>query len=61
MTTAADATANPKAGTLSVEDRIAAFGTIFKSESPFLSIVCSIKKSGYLLYYGGERSPRYAL
>ncbi|KAL1691172.1 hypothetical protein GGG16DRAFT_54116 [Schizophyllum commune] len=57
MTTAADATANPKAGTLSVEDRIAAFGTIFKSESPFLSIVCSIKKSGYLLYYGGERSP----
>ncbi|KAL1708449.1 hypothetical protein EV121DRAFT_277199 [Schizophyllum commune] len=57
MTTVADATATPKAGTLSVEDRIAAFGTIFKSESPFLSIVCSIKKSGYLLYYGGERSP----
>ncbi|KAL1733983.1 hypothetical protein EV714DRAFT_203430 [Schizophyllum commune] len=57
MTTAADATTNMKAATLSVEDRIAAFGTIFKSESPFLSIVCSIKKSGYLLYYGGERSP----
>ncbi|KAI5895360.1 uncharacterized protein SCHCODRAFT_02686761 [Schizophyllum commune H4-8] len=57
MTTAADATADPKAGSLSVKDRIAAFGTIFESESPFLSIVCSIKKSGYLLYYGGERSP----
>ncbi|KAL1684029.1 hypothetical protein EV122DRAFT_200142 [Schizophyllum commune] len=57
MTAAADATTNMKAATLPVEDRIAAFGTIFKSESPFLSIVCSIKKSGYLLYYGGERSP----